>query len=44
MINGFERQNENDGSERQNETMALNVKPKETSMNANLKQKLYMPN
>ena len=30
----------NDTSERRNETMALKSKPKETSMNANLKQKL----
>ena len=44
MIIVFERQNENDGSECQNETMTLNAKLKETSMNAKLKQKLWMPN
>ena len=31
------------GSECQNKTVALNAKPKETPMNANLKQKLCMP-
>ena len=34
----------NKASERRNEMTALNAKPKETSMNANLKQKLRMPN
>ena len=33
----------NNASERRNETTALNAKPKETSMNVNLKQKLCMP-
>ena len=33
----------NDTSECRNETTTLNAKPKETSMNANLKQKLCIP-